>query len=74
MLRFIIEYKEGKILLKDYMVDGWSIRKIEKVSFSIRYEPKVSDIYKEWLKKNLAKILTPGLNVPTGIINIESEH
>lgn len=54
------------------MVDGWKKKKIEEISFHIRYEPKVSNTYKEWLKKSLARALIPRPNIPTRIIDMES--
>ena len=74
MLRFFTEYDESKPSLKDYMINGWRRKKWVEVSFRIGYEPEVSDTYKEWLKKSLAGALNPGPNVPTRVVDVESEH
>ncbi|KAF3674071.1 putative beta-caryophyllene synthase-like [Capsicum annuum] len=74
MLRFFIEYDESEPLLKDYMIKGWRRRRWKEASFLIGYEPEVSDTYKEWLKKSLAGGLIPGPNVPTRVMDVESEH
>lgn len=56
------------------MVDGWRKRKTKKVFFCSGYEIGFIVTYIEWLKKNHTRTLVPSSNVPTQIVDVESEY
>ncbi|KAF3667782.1 hypothetical protein FXO38_08433 [Capsicum annuum] len=74
MLRFFTKYDESELPLKEYMINGWRIRRWTEVSFRIGYKPEDSDTYKEWFKKSLIGTLILGPKVPTQVVDVEFEH
>lgn len=74
MAKYITENGDGEPMFKWRIIREWKSKKFGGDYVENRFQPEVSDTYKEWLKKNLAGTLAPGPIIPHEIADVESEY